>query len=223
VAVARERFLSRLTAELLARTVPHTLRVGIDGPDAAGKTTLADELVDRLRPARPVIRLSVDQFHRPQSVRHQRGTLSPEGYYRDSFDHETIAQAVLHPLGPGGDGRYLTGAFDYGADRTVDAALVSAPAGAVLLFDGVFLLRPELRSAWDLSIYLHVEEGTTLSRALVRDRELFGSADVVEARYRQRYLPGQRLYRQEARPAQRADVLVDMTDPLTPVIMRWPG
>jgi uridine kinase len=174
-------------------------------------------------PARPVIRLSVDQFHRPKAVRLQRGTLSPEGYYHDSFDHETIIDQVLRPLGPGGNGRYLPGAFDYRTDSSSHAAPQSAPGGAILLFDGVFLLRPELRDAWDLSIYLHVADDVTLSRALVRDLELFGSPDVVEERYRQRYLPGQRLYRREARPAERADIIVDMTDPQEPVIARWPG
>lgn len=54
----------------------------------------------------------------------------------------------------------------------------------------------------------------------MRDLALFASAEAVEERYRRRYLPGQRLYRAEARPAERADVLVDMTDPLAPVVVR---
>ncbi|MCW3813906.1 hypothetical protein ONA91_05480 [Micromonospora sp. DR5-3] len=96
-----------------------------------------------------------------------------------------------------------------------------APAGAVLLFDGVFLLRPELREHWDVTVYLHVDPEETLRRALTRDVALFGSADVVRQRYRERYLPGQELYRAEARPAQRADVVLDMADPHHPAVVRW--
>ncbi|MFZ0030865.1 MAG: hypothetical protein WAK84_03215, partial [Candidatus Cybelea sp.] len=42
--------------------------VAIDGIDGAGKTTLAHELVPFLdRSQRPVIRASIDNFHRPRA------------------------------------------------------------------------------------------------------------------------------------------------------------
>ncbi len=67
------RFL--LIEELAARICllknPHTLRVAIDGVDGAGKTTLADELVEPVRRlGRRVIRASVDDFHRPELLPH---------------------------------------------------------------------------------------------------------------------------------------------------------
>ena len=49
----------------------------------------------------------------------------------------------------------------------------------------------------------------------------FGSPEEVERRYRARYLPGQQLYRREADPETRADVLVDNDDVNAPVILRW--
>jgi uridine kinase len=36
--------LNRLSDRISRATPPHPLRVGIDGPDGAGKTVLADEL-----------------------------------------------------------------------------------------------------------------------------------------------------------------------------------
>jgi hypothetical protein len=39
----------------------------------------------------------------------------------------------------------------------------------VLLFDGVFLMRPELRAYWDLTIYLDISADESLRRALTRD------------------------------------------------------
>ena len=69
---------------------------------------------------------------------------------------------MLRPLGPDGDGRYTPGTFDYRSDTTAAAAPQPAMPGAVLLFDGVFLLRPELRGFWDVSIYLHVDPEVTL-------------------------------------------------------------
>ena len=57
------------------------LRVGIDGVDGAGKTTLADTLADALEAAGiAVIRASVDGFHHPRAVRYRLGRESPEGF-----------------------------------------------------------------------------------------------------------------------------------------------
>ena len=95
-----------------------------------------------------------------------------------------------------------------------------AAVDAVLLFDGVFLLRPELAEAWDLRIFVVVRPEESLRRALDRDRDLFGSRDEVGRRYRTRYLPGQRLYAARVRPAERADVVVENDDPARPSLRR---
>ncbi|MDO3701785.1 uridylate kinase [Micromonospora sp. C28SCA-DRY-2] len=213
--------LLRLVDHLLRRRVAHPLRVAVDGPDAAGKTRFSDDLAHLLSQQREVIRLSVDSFHRPEAVRRQRGSLSAEGYYLDSFDHDIIVGSVLRPLGPGGDGRYRPAAYDYRADEPVPPAYRRAAADAIVVFDGVFLLRPELHEYWDVALYLHVAPEVTVRRALERDLELFGSAAAVEQRYRGRYLPGQELYRVQARPLDRADIVLDMTDPLNPGTLRW--
>jgi uridine kinase len=91
----------------------------------------------------------------------------------------------------------------------------------VLIVDGVFLLRPELRAWWTLAVYLRASPGESLRRALVRDASRFGTRHEVERRYRDRYLPGQALYRAEADPEAAADVVVDHEHPAAPVIVRW--
>lgn len=174
--------------------------VAVDGPDAAGKTTLADRLAARL--PGPVLRVSMDDFLVPREARYVRGELSPEGYYRDSFDLPALVAERLQPFASGAP---------VVADRPV-------PERAVLIVDGVFLHRPELRHRWHLSVHLHVLEDETLRRAAVRDRDLMGAQ--VEQRYRSRHLPGQALYRREADPAGRADIVVDNTDPEAPVVLR---
>jgi hypothetical protein len=42
-------------------------------------------------------------------------------------------------------------------DQPRPAPLLLAPPDAVLVFDGVFLLRPQLNNAWDLRIFLEVD------------------------------------------------------------------
>lgn len=65
--------------------------VGIDGPDTAGKTTLADRLGAALPGSS---RLSIDDFMRPRAERHGHGELDPEGYYRLSFDDDALLAAI---------------------------------------------------------------------------------------------------------------------------------
>jgi uridine kinase len=214
----RNDLLAALVTRCRAVDVPHTTRVAIDGPDAAGKTSLAADLATAIGAG--AIRVSIDGFHHPAAIRKRRELLSAEGYYRDSFDNDMIVSAVLRPLGPAGDARFVRATFDYRTDQTVPSPVETAAPGSILICDGVFLLRPELRHHWDLTIYLHVDPEETLRRALVRDLYQFGSRAEVERRYRGRYLPGQQLYRTEADPISRADLAIDNTDPARPVIIR---
>lgn len=195
-------------------------RVGIDGVDASGKTTLADELVRQLEQrGRHVIRASIDRFHRPRAERYRLGADSPEGYYLHSFDHGALRDVLLVRLGPQGSRRYRRAVFDFRSDSPVEEPSVEAPQDAVLLFDGVFLFRPELDQYWDFRIFVEVDFDEALRRACERDTALFGSADAVRDRYRARYIPGQRLYLQTVRPADSANVVLKNKDPSQPQLI----
>jgi uridine kinase len=211
--MTRAALLERLTAAITVLDLDHPTRVAIDGVDGAGKTTLASELVEPIRnTGREVIRASVDGFHNPRSVRYARGADSPEGYFRDSFDYAALRRVLLDPLGPNGDRRFRTAVFDYRADRSVEPPFRVAGPTAVLLFDGVFLQRPELGDQWDVVIWLDVPFEVTVERAVVRDAQHGVDAAVVRGKYAARYVPGQRLYLDECRPRQRADIVIANAD-----------
>lgn len=207
--------LAALVAGCL-RTRPR-VAVAVDGPDAAGKTTFADSLVDAL-PA-PVVRASIDGFHHPREVRLARGSLSPEGYYLDSFDYAALDHELLQPFATGST-HVRTRVHDHAHERAAVTEARDVPETAVLVVDGVFLLRPGLRDRWDVALHLHVPPEETLRRALVRDLGLFGSEEAVRERYTQRYLPGQALYVADADPWAHADLVVDTTSPAEPRIVR---
>lgn len=209
------RDLIRELVEAIARVErPHPTRVAVDGIDAAGKTVLADELAASLENlGRPVIRASIDGFHNPRAVRYRRGSSSPEGYYRDSFDYDALRSALLEPLGPGGDLRYRTRVFDFRADSRVPSRVRIADPRSLLVFDGVFLLRPELREHWDFRVFAEVSFEVSVARASIRDAVLFGGSQAARARYIRRYVPGQELYLRESCPKQHADAIVYNDDP----------
>jgi len=210
--MTRSGCLDQLATIIAAVRLDHPTRVAIDGVDGVGKTRLADELATPLaRTGRQIIRASVDGFHRPRADRYRRGADSPEGYFRDSFDHAALKAALLDPLGPGGTRRVRTAIFDHRADRAVDVPDQTAAADAILLFDGVFLQRPELADSWDVRIWVEAPFEVTVSRAVRRDA---GGADeaAVEAKYQRRYVPGQILYLTQCAPKEAAHVVVNNTD-----------
>ena len=216
----RSELLAELAQRIIALELTHPTRVAIDGVDVAGKTMLADELVNHVQAhGRPVIRASIDGFHNPASIRHRRGPTSPEGYYYDSFNYGALQESLLIPLGPGGTFSYRTAVFDFRRDSETQAEFRTADSNAVLLFDGVFLLRSELEGYWDFTIFVDAAFEVTLARAIQRDVRLFGDAASVQSRYEKRYIPGQRIYLEQCQPKKKAMVVVNNDDPADPVIV----
>jgi len=195
----------------------HPTRVAVDGPPAAGKTTLADELALVLRAqGRQVIRGSIESFLFPRSQRYRRGEYSAEACYQDSFDYDALHRLLLDPLGPGGDRRFRPAVYDYPTDTALSQPVMTASSDAVLLFDGVFLLRPELIDRWDLRIFVSAAFEETVDRARTRDQGLFGSTTDIERRHRDRYVPAQQLYFAIAGPTDHADIIVHNDQPQRP-------
>ena len=213
---ARTRLVERVAARVPAGKGPDCVRVGVDGVDGAGKTRFADELAAALRGrGRPVVRVSVDDFHQVRAVRYRRGRQSPSGFWLDSFDYDRLWSDVLTPLGPGGSRQYRPAAHDLATDQVLTPPLVEAPAGAVLVLDGIFLHRDELAGAWDLSIFLDVGFDVTAARMARRD----GTDADPEHPSMARYVRAQRRYLAGCRPAERADLVIDNSVLAAPVLL----
>jgi uridine kinase len=192
-------------------------RVGVDGVDGAGKTMFANELAAVVHSRhRPVIRASVDGFHNPKAVRYRKGRGSPEGYFADSYDYATLRNALLDPLSPGGSGRYRAVIFDHRTDLPVSSAEAQALPGSILILDGIFLHRPELRDVWDFSIFLATAFDISVSRCAERD----GTSPDPAAAANRRYVEGQQLYLRTCNPRARATLTIDNNDLSAPFIVQ---
>jgi uridine kinase len=142
--------------------------------------------------------------------------MSPEGNYHDSFDLDALHRVLLDPLGPGGDRGFQRAVYDKWSDSAVSEPTTDAPVDAVLIFDGVFLMRPELNDRWDLRIFVSAAFEETLARARIRDAALYGTSVDVERRFRSRYRPSQQRYFDTVRPTDHADILVRNDEPQRP-------
>lgn len=119
-----------------------------------GKTTFADELALVLQAkGRAVIWSSVDFFHHPRAIRYRRER-TVIACCEGSHNYPRLYTDLLSALAPDESRKYRTAIYQGPTDTRVDAKMQTAPPGAVLVFDGVFLQRQELVRYWDLTVFL---------------------------------------------------------------------
>jgi len=190
--------------------------VAIDGFDGAGKTVFANALAENFKQkAVSVIRSSVDYFHHPKQIRYKQGRYSPVGYYEDSFNYIKLKNLLLDPL-KSNQATYITQYFDHHKNKVQQSAPESLIENSILVFDGIFLHRPELIDYWDYSIFLEVSRKETLRRCFIRDKS--GSPD-INAETNQRYVNGQNIYFQKVKPYEKATLVVNNEDWHNPFIV----
>lgn len=190
------------------RRVPpgRTALVAITGIDGSGKGHVASRL-ERALTARGlrVGVLGIDGFLNLPSVRF--GGADPGAhFYEHAFCFDELFDTLVTPL----------------AERRsirVEANFTEETATAyrrhvyeyhdldVLLLEGIFLLKKELRAAYDLSVYLDCTFGTALERAVARAQEGLSPAETITA-YRTIYFPAQEVHFARDAPRRAADVVV---------------
>ena len=215
--IKRGKVLDMVVHKIISSLTDHPLKVAIDGVDAAGKSCLSRELRTILEnKGCNVIQASIDGFHNPRKIRYRRGRDNPEGYYHDSFNYSNLKRYLLNPLEPNGNRIIKTRVFDYQNDACLNTGFENAQESAILLFDGVFLLRPQLNHMWDLRIFLDISFEESLKRGVNRDG---GNRLEISKLYTTRYIPGQKLYFKEANPCKLADIVIRNDEIDNPVIL----
>jgi uridine kinase len=191
------------------------LLVAVDGGDGAGKTWFAGELAKFLADRdRAVVRASVDDFHHPRTHRHALGRTG-ETVWARSFDYRALRREVLDPWCAGAGSSYRSRHHDLATDAYIDILPEAVPEHGVLVVDGVFAQREELRGCWDLVVWLEVTDEERVRRLAERD----GTPADLDHDDQRRYLDAQRIYRDVADPFGSADLVVDNTDPAAPVVV----
>lgn len=202
----QSELLKTIASEILNLPPARTQLVAIDGVDGAGKTVFADNIAPLIRNGgRPVIRSSVDGFHNPRDVRYRLGKGSPEGFFKDSYNYSALKEVLLKPLSTEENGVYIAAIFDVDKNEPLASERKIAEPASVLIFDGIFLHRDELKDFWNYSIFLDVDFENSIPRGAQRGS---GSPDVA-AESNVRYIEGQKLYLSQCCPQKRASIVID--------------
>jgi len=213
IAPARRELLESLVAQFAHDYAKGRTLFGVDGPDAAGKTTFADELALAFeRAGFTAVRASMDDFHRPREERYRAGRYSGEGYYRDAYDFSLFRRALVDPFKAGGSTGFQLRGFDLARDVPFESDWSTAPADAVLIVDGHFLQGAELGGIWNFVLWLDADRDVRFARTIARD----GADPDPAAPSNLRYLDAHRLYVRDVHPNTRASAIVDNTRPEAP-------
>lgn len=204
----RATFLSELADKICSYPEARIL-IAVDGVDGAGKTYFAGELSQHFRmKGVEVIQASVDGFHNPREIRYRRGRTSPEGFFYDSYNYAALQDELLSPFMKG-NSSVKTSVFDHRTDSlTLAAPCPVSTAKTLLVVDGIFLHRPELRKSWTVSLFLEVSFRISYARMAERD----ASNPDPNAQENNRYLKGQELYLSSCEPQKHATFVIDNSD-----------
>jgi uridine kinase len=183
--------------------------LAVDGRSGAGKTVFADDLAEALRRAgHEVFRASIDGFHHPRTHRYRLGRFSAEGCYRDTYDYSVFRRVLVDPFRMAGSTAFVLAAFDHTRDAPVEPKWITGPPDAILVIDGTFLHRPELRDLWNWSLWLEAPFDVAHERMIVRD----GADPDPGSPLSLRYEGAQKLYLAESSPRETASAIIDNTD-----------
>lgn len=186
------------------------LAVAVSGIDGAGKGWVAARLDERLRErGLSSVVIGCDGWLNLPHVRFD--TAAPaERFYADALRFDELFSLLVTPLRERRSVRVVSDC----AEETATAftpRLWTFEDVDVILIEGIFLLKRELRHLYDLSVWVDCSFETALERALVRAQEGLSTADTWAA-YDTIYFPAQRLHFRRDRPRERADHVV-VNDP----------
>ena len=130
--------------------------VAIDGPSGAGKSTLAEVLQSSLQGATVV---HVDDFYSDEGVDPADG-MDLADACNEYVDWLKLFELVLEPLRDGDNGYYQI--YDWVAQKP-DTWVTIEPRG-VLIVEGVYAMRPELREIYDVKVFVDTPPEIRLTR-----------------------------------------------------------
>lgn len=151
--------LDALASEVLHNYGRGRVAVGIDGDDPAVSGAFALDFAEALRRAgHDAVVAHLADFRRPRSAREDASVPEAQRAYLAGYDYELLRRVLLDPFKLGGSTGFVLAAYDSVRDEPRQARWRTAGQDAVLLVDGEFALRPELRGAWNAGIRLDTQE-----------------------------------------------------------------
>ncbi|MGN0638360.1 MAG: AAA family ATPase [Huintestinicola sp.] len=183
-----------------------TVIIGIDGLGGAGKSTVSECIKKTFAKTDIQITiLHIDDFIQPRAVRYSDKAEEWECYYNLQWRYDYLIDEIIKPIRSGEPFHKKIELYDKDNDCYI-LSDTDIPVGSVVIIEGIFLQREELRDLFDFMIYIDVPEETRLKRVLERDGYI-GDKEQIAAKYNSRYFPAERYYCEHCSPAENAQLV----------------
>lgn len=202
--------LSNIAAQIQKWYQPnHTLIVGMDGLGGAGKSTLSESLHSILcKEGYSIVILHIDDFIHPRAVRYDERYVAWECYYYRQWRYDDFIEQIIQPIRSGEAVKKEIELYDKEHD-TYYLHQIEIPVGSIVIIEGVFLQREELKGVFDDMIYIDVSEEIRWKRVLARDGYI-GDSHQIQEKYENRYFPAEHYYLKTCLPKEHADYVIEL-------------
>ncbi|GAA4183707.1 hypothetical protein GCM10022288_03440 [Gryllotalpicola kribbensis] len=167
----RVEFLRGLRDEILNNYPRGRRIIGVDGFPGTGSHEVADDLAAVFDDGgMPAFRASMGDFLKPRAAR---------GRGDEAYDETTFRRVLLDPWRLAGSTGFQTAAFDAARDVPALSEWKTAPADAVLIVDGAYLLG-SLKGIWHFLIYVDAQQAQADEAYLAAETPFFLASAVID-------------------------------------------
>jgi len=169
------------------------LVVGIDGLTGAGKSTLVRQIS---RVLDEVLVVELDDFYRPISD-DKICKIPATQIYECYFDSKMFRDLVLYPLIHGLPSRYRR----YNWCTNKQAEWIDLTPARFVIVDGVFSTLPELRSLYNVTVFVNTDRDIRISRL---QKRFYKDMSWLDG-----WIDAENLYMENIQPIQYVDLVLD--------------
>lgn len=181
--------------------------VAISGIDAAGKGYISRQLKDALTAGGyRVALINIDPWQNPIAVRLQNENAA-EHVYNNLVRWDDLFEQLILPLKKNKSIYLETEGIRTDADIYYPV-VYDLNNISILLVEGVFLLKKEYLSYYDLTVWIDCSFDTGLQRAISRNAENLDAGELVY-HYHTFYYPAQRFHFAKDEPTKNAGLVID--------------
>lgn len=181
--------------------------IGIDGLGGAGKTTFSESLYKILQQHKYTVQtLHLDDFIHKISIRYNPKIDDVECYYNVQWRYNYLVKNVLEPFKLHNRIEGIIEIYDKDNDK-YNHKHINLSKDPVLLIEGIFLQRVELKKYFDFVIYMDTPKDIRFQRVLDRDKYI-GDIEQIISKYKNRYFPAEEKYESQYSPRENADFLI---------------
>lgn len=187
------------------------LIIGIDGLGGAGKSYFSEKLKKILSQQNYSVEIiHIDDFIYNRNIRYNPNYPEWYCYYFLQWRYEYLKSELIYQLKRDNEFHGSVKLYDKEKDKYFLQRL-DISKNSVVIIEGVFLQREELKNIFDFIIYINVNKEKRIERILNRDIYI-GNHDDILRKYNVRYFPAEEKYCLENEPIKNANFILNEED-----------